>query len=169
MLNVGIQGTANLAKTGQDLSQARERVRELLGKASHDFANRSRTTIMEKYLSGGQDRLNVKSGRLRSSIRSFVEERPDEITVTFGSDVPYAAIHEFGGVTPPHKIEARRADVLSFMLGGKRVFARSVNHPGSHIRPRPFLTPGVEDEAPKYEAAIMSVLERAVTGAWHGQ
>ncbi len=169
MLEVGVKGTANLARTAQDLAQARDRVRELLSKASQDFANAATTTIKENHLSGGQDKLQVRSGRLRSSIRYLLAEQPNEITVTFGSDVPYAAIHEFGGVTPPHKIEARRADALRFLVGGKAVFARSVNHPGSKIRPRPFLTPGVEEEAPKFQARILEVLERAVVGAWHGQ
>jgi hypothetical protein len=44
-----------------------------------------------------------------------------------------AAVHEG---TRPHVIRPRRAGgVLAFDMGGRTVFARSVNHPGTRARP----------------------------------
>lgn len=169
MLDVNIKGQANLAKTAKDLMQARARVRELLSKVSQDFANAATTRIKDKYLSGSGDTLKVRTGRLRSSIRYLLAEQPNELTVTFGSDVPYAAIHEFGGVTSPHTIVPKRRQFLRFMAGGKVIFARKVNHPGSNIRKRPFLEPGVRDSSAALEANIQKVLVGAVEGAWDGQ
>jgi hypothetical protein len=65
--------------------------------------------------------------------------------------VPYASVLQTGKVgyppasrTKPHEIKARRADysggrirttgVLSFLVGGRRVYARAVKHPGSRFK-----------------------------------
>ena len=57
-----------------------------------------------------------------------------------GTNLVYAAIHQFGGRTKPHVIRPKNKRALSF--GG--IVVRSVNHPGSNIPARPFLrlTPG---------------------------
>jgi len=53
---------------------------------------------------------------------------------TLSNPMPYAAIHQFGGRTPAHRIVPKRGKALKF--GGK--FYAAVNHPGSNIPPRPF-------------------------------
>jgi hypothetical protein len=72
----------------------------------------------------------VRTGRLRSSIRAepprFFSLRG---SVTVGSDLEYAAFVNDG--TRPHVIRPRRASVLRFNVGGRVVFARVVNHPGT--------------------------------------
>lgn len=57
-----------------------------------------------------------------------------------GTNLVYAAIHQFGGKTKPHVIRPKTKRALSF--GG--IVVRQVNHPGSNIPARPFLclTPG---------------------------
>jgi phage gpG-like protein len=75
-----------------------------------------------------------KSGALKHSIR--ITEATDSF-VSAGSDRPYAAIHQVGGTTRPHKITAKRAGAL-FWTGAAHP-VKSVNHPGSRIPPRPFL------------------------------
>ena len=45
------------------------------------------------------------------------------------ADVKYAAIHEFGGVIPPHQIVSDKAKALAFLVGGKQAFAARVNLP----------------------------------------
>lgn len=72
------------------------------------------------------------SGRLAGSITSAF----DGSSATVGTNVLYAAIHQFGGQTKAHVIRAKNAKALAF--GG--VFRKSVNHPGSKIPARPFLT-----------------------------
>lgn len=78
----------------------------------------------------------VDTGRLRASIR--VERRRTLLlrTVwTIGSDVFYAPYVNDG--TAPHVIRPRNAQALRFRVGGRIVYARVVNHPGT--RPNPFL------------------------------
>lgn len=163
MFDAKIEGIPSLEKVGKSLAEARALVQDLLSRASSDFANRTVSTIKRDYLSGGSNKLKVRTGRLRSSIRYLIAESDKEIAITFGSDVAYAAIHEFGGKTRAHRIEPRRRDFLKFVSGGKTIFSRGVNHPGSLVPKRPFLTPGVEDEAPKFRASIESLLARAAT------
>lgn len=53
-----------------------------------------------------------------------------------GTNVPYAAIHQFGGKTGPRIIRAKKGKALKIPGIG---FRRSVNHPGSVIPARPFI------------------------------
>ena len=90
--------------------------------------------------------LRVRTGNLRASIHSTMKEGATEIkgTVASSGDVKYAAIHEFGGKTAPHIIEAK-GRALAFMMGGKQVFAKRVNHPGSTMPERSFLRSSLRD------------------------
>ncbi|MEE6042739.1 phage virion morphogenesis protein, partial [Avibacterium paragallinarum] len=81
----------------------------------------------------------IDSGALRNSIRASWDN--DEAIV--GTNLAYAAIHQFGGKTKPHKIKPRYKKGLAF--GG--IVRKSVNHPGSNIPARPFLTLTLQDEA----------------------
>ena len=84
---------------------------------------------------GGQ--ILQKSGRLAASITPA----SDTDSAQVGTNVKYAAIHQFGGKTAAHEIRPRHAKALRF--GGR--FAKKVNHPGSDIPARPFLTLGETD------------------------
>jgi len=75
----------------------------------------------------------IRSGMLLRSLQS----RATEDKALVGTNMPYAAIHQFGGKTKAHVIQARRARAL-FWPGAKHP-VKSVNHPGSTIPPRPFL------------------------------
>ena len=87
----------------------------------------------------------VRTGRLRSSIRA----EPPRIfslrgSLTVGSDVEYAGFVNDG--TRPHQIKPRRTGgVLRFTVGGRVVYARVVNHPGT--RARPFLDRALREVA----------------------
>lgn len=76
----------------------------------------------------------VRTGRLRSSIRAepprFFSLRG---SVKVGSDLEYAAFVNDG--TRPHQIRPRNASVLRFTVGGRVVYAKVVNHPGTKARP----------------------------------
>ena len=98
--------------------------------------------------------LQVQSGRLRESITAAVEEGGTAITARIGSDAPYAAIHEYGGTTRAHLIEAKNAQSLAFLVGGKRVFAKRVFHPGSHVPERSFLRSALAEFAPEISAEL---------------
>lgn len=84
-------------------------------------------------------RVPVRSGNLRASLGVKVHPRsvvigPDEVKA------PYAKYVEFG--TAPHEIKAKPGNTLSFMVGGKRVYAKTVHHPGT--RAQPFVRPSFE-------------------------
>lgn len=86
----------------------------------------------------------VDTGRLRSSIRA---EPPRIFTlrgsVTVGSDIEYAGFVHDG--TRPHQIRPRNVQALRFRIGGRIVYARVVNHPGT--RARPFLDRALREVA----------------------
>ena len=115
----------------------------LLQKVSY-LALKLEAKVKQK-LSG--DVLNVKSGDLRRSIDNKVDQSGTSVTgkVYSSGDVKYAAIHEFGGQTKAHVIEAVNGKALAFMMGGKQVFFRRVNHPGSNIPERSFLRSSLTD------------------------
>lgn len=86
----------------------------------------------------------MRTGRLRSSIRA----EPPRIfslrgSVKVGSDLEYAAWVNDG--TRPHVIRPRTKRYLKFQVGGRTVFARKVNHPGT--KPRPFLDRALREVA----------------------
>ena len=64
---------------------------------SESVGNLSKT----KYLSGGsKEVLHVRTGNLRSSIRSRVTPDVSGFTIGWGTSVPYGPIHEYGGIIP---------------------------------------------------------------------
>lgn len=120
-------------------------------------------TSVSKYMSqrgAGVNRgskLHIVSGRLVRSLLGKTQEGVRKVYSVgtslvgmLGSNVPYARIHEKGGVTPPHVITPKRASVLAFWStgrsgGGSLIFAKKVNHPGSNIPARPYLEPALKD------------------------
>lgn len=78
------------------------------------------------------------SGQLAASI----EPGSDSTSAWVGTNKVYAAIHQFGGQTRPHVILPRNKKALAF--GGRVV--KKVNHPGSKITARPFLSLTPEDD-----------------------
>ncbi|MDA8123517.1 MAG: phage virion morphogenesis protein [Deltaproteobacteria bacterium] len=80
----------------------------------------------------------IESSRLRDSIVYHADN--DQVEV--GTNVVYAAIHQFGGKTAPRTIRPTRKKALFWPGASHPVGA--VNHPGSQIPARPFL--GVSDE-----------------------
>lgn len=95
------------------------------------------------------------SGRLRSSIDSD----SDNNEAIVGTNVVYARIHQLGGKTKPHVIRPRNKQALYF--NGR--FARQVNHPGSDIPARPFLTLE-DDDLRQIEQRISDYLNGAFDG-----
>ena len=109
---------------------------------------------MEKHLTGptGKDTLSVghgkHGGQLRSSIRYIVKEDGDTVMISFGTNVPYAKIHEYGGKTPPHTITRKRPGrIISSFL-----------HPGSKIPSRPFMRHGIAEMFPGFKETIAKFL-----------
>lgn len=88
-----------------------------------------------------------RTGQLASSIVT----RSDSTSATVGTNLAYAAIHQFGGKTRAHTITARKGKALAF--GG--IFRRQVRHPGSKIPARPFLALDHGDERQIQESVLL--------------
>jgi HK97 gp10 family phage protein len=104
------------------------------------------------------DRLGVVTNRLRSSISAVLVANG---RVKVGTNVVYAAIHEYGGRTKPHLIRPRKAKALSWQGEGGEIFTRrSVNHPGSVIPARPYLHPALESR----RAQALQIIRKVYAG-----
>lgn len=114
---------------------------------------------VEENLSGAV--LQRRSGRLASSITQQV----DSLSASVGFDpaaVPYGAAQEFGADLRAHLIAARNARALSFVVAGKRVFAKHVMFPGAHLPERSFLRAALAALAPDIGAAIAASVAEMV-------
>jgi phage gpG-like protein len=137
-------------------------IRQALSKAMQKALNTVFKRVQEN-LTGRV--LNVRSGRLR---QSFLPPVADGMRGVIGSNLEYAAIHEFGGVTRPHVIEAKAGSALAFVhsrfIGPVRrtqkgkffkgdtsgiSVVKKVNHPGSVMPARPYLRPALRDSIPE--------------------
>ncbi len=114
--------------------------------------------------------LNRISGRLARSITQKVTQGPGTIVARVFStgDVPYAAIHEFGGTTSPHVILPKKAAALAFVVGGKQIFARKVNHPGSKMPERSFMRSSLKDMSTEISMGMKETVVRAIQGQIDG-
>ena len=68
----------------------------------------------------------TRTGKLR---RGWVIVQNKTTQGVIANRVPYAPFVEFG--TSPHVIYPRKRKFLRFKVGGKTIFARKVNHPGT--------------------------------------
>lgn len=132
--------------------------------------NRAAKLAVTTYMEGGSSRdpfvdppnpppgpLKIRSGNLRRKMKIVNASRRGngEYVGGLANNAEYAAIHEFGGRTSAHFIEAREADTLAFIgRDGNLVFREVVFHPGSEIPARPFLSPALEDAVPVIENEI---------------
>ncbi|WP_062789386.1 phage virion morphogenesis protein [Aquitalea pelogenes] len=108
----------------------------------------------ERKVRGGK--MLQDSGRLASSITPASDANSAQV----GTNVKYAAIHQFGGQTSAHTIRPRNKKALAWATGRHPV--KQVNHPGSKIPARPFLQLTAWDEG-EIERAVEDYL-RGVVG-----
>jgi hypothetical protein len=87
-------------------------------------------------LYGARAMVGVRTGRLKRSLNYRQGLRGRVQYVAVGSNVKYALMHHEG--TRHHTIRAHQGRLLRFNVGGRVVYARKVNHPGT--RPNRYLT-----------------------------
>ncbi len=157
MLNVTIEDQ----KLVQQLTDMPARLRSMLYKTVFTLALKLQKHIVVDKLQGQV--LGHRSGNLQRSIQNDVTQNgPGVYGRVFSSgDVKYAAIHEFGGRIPAHIIEPKNGEALRFIMNGKEVFARRVNHPGSNRPERSFMRSSLRD----MRAEIISSIEKTVQEA----
>lgn len=115
--------------------------------------------------------LNRVTGALSRSISHKVEVLVNAVIgrVFSSGDVKYAGIHEYGGKTQAHVILPKKASVLAFTnAGGKQVFARRVNHPGSTMPERSFLRSSLRDMSQQISRELKSEAIKALKQGMHG-
>jgi phage gpG-like protein len=129
---------------------------------ARDLAAALAAKVRDDKLSG--QALAVRTGALKASIAADVSVEDRTVTATVGSagDVKYAAIQEFGGRTSAHEILPDKAQALAFLLGGVLRFARRVEHPGSTLPARAYLSSALEESRDE----IVAELTSAATEAW---
>jgi hypothetical protein len=111
--------------------------------------------------------LNRLSGDLAASIAATVEIGDGAVTaqVYSANPPPYAQILEFGGVIPAHTVTPVSAQALSFMIDGRRVFAKVAHIPDVTVPAHADLRASLQDMA----AEITTELQQAVARALKGQ
>lgn len=97
----------------------------------------------------------IASGQLVASLQDSFDN--DHARVS--TNKAYAAMINFGGQTKPHVIRPRYKRALAF--GG--VVVRQVNHPGSKIPARPFMTLTVGDAAELVHEAQQFISKRTLS------
>jgi hypothetical protein len=107
----------DVARAEREISDA---VREGVRDAVQEGAQEARTTHQYK----------DRTGALTASIEGNVlVSTPGAALGEIRARKRYASFVEEG--TPPHEIRPRSGQALRFNVGGRTVFARSVNHPGT--------------------------------------
>lgn len=133
----------------------------LLESKARQLADRLAGKVRDEKLSGQV--LQTQSGALKASILADVSAEGGAVSASVASvgDVKYAAIQEYGGRTAAHEILPSKASVLAFVAGGPR-FARRVNHPGSTLPARAYLSSSLDEMRDE----IVADLAVVATQAW---
>lgn len=146
MISVKIDDSAIL-QLQQRLAGLAPRVVAEVYKALQPLVYQSLQTAVPKYFAGSpsigtSDLLTSRSGNLMNSVLQSIEAKidGDSLTVSIGSELPYARIHEYGG-----------------FAGRKGPFKKRTGH-RPYIKPRPYLRPAIND----LQKALPDLLEQAI-------
>jgi len=125
--------------------------------------------VMDDKLSGqvlGKYLHSRPTGRLRDSIKvAGPESDGKSFFGAVGTNVVYAAIHEYGGRTPGHLIEPRNKKALAFEIGGETIIRRRVHHPGSVMPERSFLRSALRDMQDQIKVEISAAVAEGLKNA----
>ena len=147
MISVQIDDSA-VQQLQQRLAGLAPRVVAEVYKALQPLVYQSLQTAVPKYFAGSaskgssSDLLTSRSGNLLNSVLQSIETKinGDSLTVSIGSELPYARIHEYGG-----------------FAGRKGPFKKRTGH-RPYIKPRPYLRPAIND----LQKALPDLLEQAI-------
>lgn len=136
--------SSNMDELQSWLSGLPDELRAAVLDKSQTLADALQQKVAQK-LSG--EVLQSRTGQLRDSIMGDVQETDAGVNASMfvNSDVPYAAIQEYGGTTKAHVIAAVSGKMLVFNAGGKLMFAQQVNHRGSVIPEHSYLRSSLDD------------------------
>ena len=146
MINGEVIGSVKVEARLQELSKE---MHEGVAKAMFALTIELQRIIKEEKLSGQV--LKTRTSNLRNSISYEFNNDGTNIDGVVGTNVnaiPYARIHEFGGI-----IEAKKAKFLRFKIGNRWVMKRSVKIPE-----RSYLRTALKDLEPKIQNTITEYL-----------
>jgi phage gpG-like protein len=157
MLTISLKETAT-----QLLAAMPDRLRQGLSEKAGALAAELAAKVQQK-LSG--DVLNQKSGALARSIVTTIDDSSAAISVTIASngDVKYAAIHEFGGVIPPHEIVPDKARALAFVVSGKQLFTTHVNLPAITMPERSYMRSSLAEMVDEIRDGLKAAAQDAIS------
>lgn len=119
--------------------------------------------IKDEKLSGQV--LNRRSGLLSGSIAvKSASESGTTISAGAGggAGVPYAKIHEYGGLIPAHIVVVKNAKALAFSVGGVMRFAKSVQIPDVNMPERSYMRSSLREQAPDGIAQLRAAVREAI-------
>lgn len=139
------------------------RVQEMILLKWQEAATRISDRVKEK-LSG--EVLSPKTGRLRASIVARVYTGKSHVTLSLGSrgDVPYAALHEYGGTVLIPSIVPVKRSVLMFYTGYAKVFAKRTAAHVVHMPERSYVRSTMNEMIPSFsDLLIDAAIEAAAS------
>lgn len=145
MIKVEIDDSA-LQQLQQRLTELPPRIVADVYKALTPLIYQSLQSAIPKYFSGSGGSsstvLTSRSGNLMNSVLQSIQASTDgeTLSVSIGSDLPYAKIHEYGG------------------FAGRRAPFKKKNGQRPYLRPRPYLQPAIND----LQQALPDLLEQAI-------
>ena len=128
--------SADLSELAADLRAAGDQAPNL----AHNLVRDTASTVVQL--------ASAKAPRKSGTLANSIHVRWDGDLVAYvGPGVRYGVYQEFGTGTRGefggdfYQIKPKAASVLVFTIGGRTVYAKTVNHPG--IRPHPYMRPAL--------------------------
>lgn len=165
-IKIKLIGADALIKIGKLASESKEKLMLDLFKASDDFGTDAVSIAKRSYLKGPRpEHLDIKTGRLSSSIDSKVTRKGPVIETVIGTNVEYARIHEYGGVVRPTLTDKMREFAWAMFFKTKDdkwkgLALSSKSRLRIKIPPRPFLRPALQDAMPEFQDNIRRILTK---------
>lgn len=156
-LYVEILGERNLLR---NIDQLPEAVRTILLAKVKGWTEKTADAVRANI----EARLSNKSRKLIEGVKEEVFEEGDRIEGrVYIAGVPYATAQEKGASIPPHIIRPRNAKVLAFFgVGGDKVFATRVFHPGGQIPPQYFMKDAYREMGPQISRGIKTAVVEGI-------
>lgn len=157
-VNFKIEGDSQLMSWLDGIGRkAQQNVADAVKRSGDDLAVRVQTTKLS-----GQ-KLNIRTGRLINSIRSDFTQDVNSATSVVSTDVPYAAVHEYGF----QGVVTVRAHLRTMTQAfGKPVIPRKISVREHTMRmnlpQRSFMRSALEDAQQDFVDSITAALQKSV-------
>lgn len=164
-IRVELTGVEKMAKVSDQMLRAKDVLRRNVEQASNDMGNLVVANIRKNYLGGPRPhKLDQDTGRLTTSIKFRLDKGAKHVSIIYGTDVPYARIHEFGGEIKVTKRMRGRFWHLFREKGELKYKYMALTRKNKFVmKKRSFLRPGLEDKIPWFKTKLERIMEQAVT------